>query len=102
MAGEANSSSDQQIIIVRNEEIKNRLQAQLGNNSLVFTILQSKGMEYDDVYIYEFFGSSSDPSGWRTIDGLLSEGVTSSYANENKVDVLHQQYVYDHHSDYRR
>ena len=44
-------------------------------------------MEYDDVYLYNFFSSSPYPSGWRTLDVLLSEGGNSWYAGQNLVCV---------------
>ncbi|KAF8421382.1 hypothetical protein EV426DRAFT_718708 [Tirmania nivea] len=83
MAGDENSASDQQIIIVRDEETRDSLQSKLRSNSIIFTILESKGMEYDDVYIYDFFSYSPYASGWRTLDALLPEGSNKSYAGEH-------------------
>ncbi|KAF8461600.1 hypothetical protein BDZ91DRAFT_736591 [Kalaharituber pfeilii] len=83
MAGNENSSTDQQIIIVRDEETRGMLQSRLGDNSIVFTILQSKGMEYDDVYLYDFFSSSPCASAWRTLDVLLPEGSKPWYASQH-------------------
>ncbi|KAF8435903.1 hypothetical protein BGX38DRAFT_105734 [Terfezia claveryi] len=83
MAGDENSATDQQIIIVRDEETRDSLQPKLRSNSIIFTILESKGMEYDDVYLYDFFSSSPYASGWRTLDILLPEGANYSYASGN-------------------
>jgi len=85
MAGDENSATDQQIIIVRDEETRDSLQSNLRSNSIIFTILESKGMEYDDVYIYDFFSSSPYFSEWRTLDVLLPEGSNKSYASEHMV-----------------
>ena len=85
MAAGGNSGTNQQIIIVRDGETRDSLQSQLRSNSIIFTILESKGMEYDDVYLYDFFSSSPYASGWRTLDVLLPEGSNKSYASEHMV-----------------
>ncbi|KAJ5166413.1 DNA helicase UvrD-like C-terminal [Penicillium canariense] len=46
----------EQVILVRDETSKNKLQSQIGEIALVLTILESKGMEFDDVLVYNFFG----------------------------------------------
>ena len=84
-AGDESSATDQQIIIVRDEETRDSLQSKLRSNSIIFTILESKGMEYDDVYLYDFLSSSPYDSGWRTLDLLLPEGSNKSYASEQMV-----------------
>ena len=40
---------------MRDEDAKARLQAEIGDLALVLTILQSKGMEFDDVILWDFF-----------------------------------------------
>ena len=55
----------EQAIIVRDPDTKAKLQAELGDKALVLTILQSKGMEFEDVFLWNFFTNSPYPSGWR-------------------------------------
>jgi len=43
---------------VRDEETCEQLQAELGRSSLVLTILESKGMEFEDVFLYNFLSTS--------------------------------------------
>ncbi|KAJ5674702.1 uncharacterized protein N7477_004636 [Penicillium maclennaniae] len=57
----------EQVILVRDDASKSRLQAQIGDISLVLTILESKGMEFDDVLVYDFFGSSGLGSSYRCL-----------------------------------
>ena len=60
----------EQAIIVRDQNTKARLQSELGERALVLTILQSKGMEFEDVLLFNFFTESPCPSGWRCLDRL--------------------------------
>ena len=43
----------EQAVIVRDQGAKAKLQAILGDNALVLTILQSKGMEFEDVFLWK-------------------------------------------------
>ncbi|KAI9674244.1 MAG: hypothetical protein M1829_003791 [Trizodia sp. TS-e1964] len=63
----------EQVIIVRNPDAKARLQAELGDKALVLTILQSKGMEFDDVFLWNFFTDSPYPGGWRCLKTKLGD-----------------------------
>jgi ATP-dependent exoDNAse (exonuclease V) beta subunit len=62
----------EQVILVRDEEAKAALQDEIGDAALVLTILQSKGMEFDDVLLYDFFTKCSCPSSIRCL-GLLAD-----------------------------
>ena len=57
-SGNFNEYGEARVILVRDEETCDRLQAELGRSSLVLTILESKGMEFDDVFLYNFLSSS--------------------------------------------
>ncbi|KAJ3739795.1 hypothetical protein DFH05DRAFT_1546449 [Lentinula detonsa] len=63
----------QQCILVRNEAARNRLKSKLGNGiGLIMTIYDSKGLEFNDVLLYDFFGDSpAKLSQWRLILGAL-------------------------------
>ncbi|KAL8777340.1 MAG: hypothetical protein Q9213_007903 [Squamulea squamosa] len=57
----------EQVVLVRDEVSKSRLKASIGDIALILTILQSKGMEFDDVILYDFFSSCPEPDGWRSL-----------------------------------
>ncbi|OGE51205.1 hypothetical protein PENARI_c014G04055 [Penicillium arizonense] len=67
----------EQVIIVRDDLAKDKLQTQIGEIALVLTVLESKGMEFDDVLIYDFFGSSELGSSYRCLHMI----ATSSRAH---------------------
>ncbi|CAG8616353.1 9660_t:CDS:10, partial [Ambispora leptoticha] len=56
----------EQVIIVRDEDSKLRVQNLIGKAGLVMTVFEAKGMEFCDVLLYNFF---TDPPGqkWRVI-----------------------------------
>ncbi|PUU83597.1 hypothetical protein B9Z19DRAFT_821350 [Tuber borchii] len=53
-----NEYGEARVILVRDEETCDKLQAELGRSSLVLTILESKGMEFEDVFLYDFLSTS--------------------------------------------
>jgi ATP-dependent exoDNAse (exonuclease V) beta subunit len=56
-----------QVIIVRSEEAKKNLPAAL-QRAIKLTVFQAKGLEFDDVFLYDFFADSpADADEWRTI-----------------------------------
>jgi hypothetical protein len=56
------------VILVRDERTKEGLRAKCGDNALVLTVLEAKGMEFTDCLIYNFFSSSGISSNtWRVI-----------------------------------
>ncbi|KAI4256107.1 MAG: hypothetical protein L6R42_006401 [Xanthoria sp. 1 TBL-2021] len=64
----------EQVVLVRDEESKARLKDSIGSIALILTIRQSKGMEFDDVVLFDYFTSCPEPDGWRS----LSDAVSSS------------------------
>lgn len=48
-----------QVILVRNEEARERLRKKIGDLGLVMTIAESKGLEFSDVLLYDFCSDSS-------------------------------------------
>jgi len=65
----------EQVILVRDEIMKKEVQRTLGEDTaLVLSILDSKGMEFDDVFLLDFFTSSPTPSGLRTLKDILVPG----------------------------
>lgn len=63
----------EQVVLVRDEESKARLKSSIGDIALILTILQSKGMEFDDVVLFDFFTSCPEPDGWRTLPDLANK-----------------------------
>lgn len=80
------------VILVRDEKTQYELQRKVPTSTLVLTILQSKGMEFDDVFLYNFFSTSSYSSDFKVLGDLLRErhsleaGELTRYANWKKVD----------------
>ncbi|KAF8460084.1 hypothetical protein BDZ91DRAFT_740262 [Kalaharituber pfeilii] len=85
LSSEYNSSEgrlDQQIIIVRDAEMKAKL-PRLKRNAVVYTVLESKGMEEKDVLLYDFFSSSPCGSMFRSLQQLLPENINYYYAMDH-------------------
>ncbi|KAF8816728.1 hypothetical protein BYT27DRAFT_7237858 [Phlegmacium glaucopus] len=63
-----------QCILVRNDKAKKLLEDEIGKVGLILTIYQSKGLEFNDVFLYNFFHDSEcDASLWRVVqDGTYS------------------------------
>ncbi|KAH8834708.1 hypothetical protein DL96DRAFT_1808678 [Flagelloscypha sp. PMI_526] len=76
-----------QCILVRNDEARKRLRAQVGTDiGLIMTLYESKGLEFDDVLLYNFFEDSSvELAQWRVVLNVLVEtkpSVTPPRFNE--------------------
>ncbi|KAI9669755.1 MAG: hypothetical protein M1831_007451 [Alyxoria varia] len=63
----------EQAIIVRDEATKMKVRDEIGESALVLTILQSKGMEFEDVLLFNFFTDTPCAAGWRSLDKLKNE-----------------------------
>ncbi|KIO30545.1 hypothetical protein M407DRAFT_20433 [Tulasnella calospora MUT 4182] len=61
-----------QVIIVRDDAAAKKLQTDFGRVGVILTLYESKGMEFDDVLLYDFFtDSTATATDWRAI--LLSQ-----------------------------
>ncbi|XP_053324251.1 TPR and ankyrin repeat-containing protein 1 [Spea bombifrons] len=58
-----------QVILVKNEEAKENIPEEL-SLALVLTIYESKGLEFDDVLLYNFFTDSEASKEWRIISSF--------------------------------
>ncbi|GBB94135.1 hypothetical protein RclHR1_00230013 [Rhizophagus clarus] len=56
-----------QVIIVRDEVVKARVIKLVGKGAMVLTVLEAKGMEFNDVLLYNFFTDSPACRKWRVI-----------------------------------
>ena len=77
----------EQVILVRDDQAKMELQAKIGDIALILTILESKGMEFEDVLLYKFFSSSSHGSVYRRLY-LLLDGAKDFDAKRDAVSSL--------------
>ncbi|CAG8599278.1 1529_t:CDS:10, partial [Racocetra fulgida] len=57
-SGDAIEFGANQVIIVRDEKAKKRLEESIGKVGLILTIFEAKGMEFNDVLLYDFFTDS--------------------------------------------
>ncbi|QRW07579.1 P-loop nucleoside triphosphate hydrolase [Ceratobasidium sp. AG-Ba] len=66
-----------QAILVRNEAARESLKSQLGNVGIILTLYESKGLEFNDVLLYNFFEDSTPTySTWRVIlHGLQGDSM---------------------------
>ncbi|KAG8896968.1 hypothetical protein FRB99_008544 [Tulasnella sp. 403] len=65
----------EQAILVRNRAAAERLKQTVGRAGIVLTIYESKGMEFDDVLLYDFFADSlASPRSWRALCRAASVG----------------------------
>ncbi|KAG8924004.1 hypothetical protein FRC02_010695 [Tulasnella sp. 418] len=64
----------EQAILVRNEATQKSLQSRIGDLPLVLTLAQSKGLEFDDILIFDFFADSlASASDWRVVLNCLND-----------------------------
>ncbi|TFK22062.1 P-loop containing nucleoside triphosphate hydrolase protein [Coprinopsis marcescibilis] len=62
----------QQCIIVRDEKARSKLIDQVGDVGVIMTLYDSKGLEFDDVLLYQFFEDSPvDFNEWRVMESLI-------------------------------
>ncbi|GBB97473.1 hypothetical protein RclHR1_00030030 [Rhizophagus clarus] len=66
-----------QVIIVRDDKTKLRLKKLIGRGAIVMTVFDAKGMEFNDVLLYNFFTGSLAPKKWRVIPPILGEDCKS-------------------------
>ncbi|KAK6930708.1 DNA2/NAM7 helicase-like, C-terminal [Dillenia turbinata] len=57
----------EQVILVRDDYARRAISNYVGKQALVLTILECKGLEFQDVLLYNFFSSSPLKSRWRVI-----------------------------------
>ncbi|XVF85504.1 hypothetical protein PTKIN_Ptkin17bG0122900 [Pterospermum kingtungense] len=57
----------EQVILVRDDPAKNEILKYVGKQALVLTIVECKGLEFQDVLLYNFFGTSPLKNQWRVV-----------------------------------
>jgi hypothetical protein len=76
----------EQVILVRDESTKEKVRDELGDVALVLTILDSKGMEFDDVFLLDFFTSSPCLSTLRRLKEIFA--ADGQYITESERNAL--------------
>ncbi|KAK2992174.1 hypothetical protein RJ640_000810, partial [Escallonia rubra] len=72
-AGDVVGFGAEQVILVRDECMKKEIAEYVGKRALVLTIMECKGLEFQDVLLYNFFTSSPFQDEWRVIYGYMEE-----------------------------
>ncbi|KAM0935201.1 putative TPR and ankyrin repeat-containing protein [Dioscorea sansibarensis] len=67
----------EQAILVRDESSKQEILRQVGKQALVLTIVECKGLEFQDVLLYNFFETSPLGKHWRVIYGYMEKHCVS-------------------------
>ncbi|KAK9063834.1 hypothetical protein SSX86_017706 [Deinandra increscens subsp. villosa] len=63
----------EQVILVRDDIAKNEIHEYIGKQAIVLTIMECKDLEFQDVLLYNFFGTSPLKDGWGVIYGYMEE-----------------------------
>ncbi|BFG15998.1 hypothetical protein CerSpe_022720 [Prunus speciosa] len=63
----------EQVILVRDDGARKDVSMFVGKHALVLTIVECKGLEFQDVLLYNFFGSSPLKNQWRVIYDYMKE-----------------------------
>ncbi|KAI4387373.1 hypothetical protein MLD38_005211 [Melastoma candidum] len=86
----------EQVILVRDDHARNQVWGVVGGRALVLTIVECKGLEFQDVLLFDFFGTSPLKSRWRVIYEFMKDkdllhgcilGTCQSF-DEEKHDIL--------------
>ncbi|KAK2432084.1 P-loop containing nucleoside triphosphate hydrolase superfamily protein [Trifolium repens] len=86
----------EQVILVRDDSARKEILSYVGKQALVLTILECKGLEFQDVLLYNFFGASPLKNRWRVIyeymneQDMLEPAESKSYPsfNDSKHNIL--------------
>nr|XP_027119396.1 uncharacterized protein LOC113736561 isoform X2 [Coffea arabica] len=63
----------EQVILVRDDSAREGISRHAGNHALVLTILECKGLEFQDVLLYNFFSSSPLKNQWRVVYDFMEK-----------------------------
>ncbi|XP_019502697.1 PREDICTED: TPR and ankyrin repeat-containing protein 1 [Hipposideros armiger] len=75
-----------QVILVANEMAKEKIPEELGL-ALVLTVYEAKGLEFDDVLLYNFFTDSEAYKEWKIISFFTSSSSDSRGENQPLIEV---------------
>ncbi|XP_068331779.1 uncharacterized protein [Pyrus communis] len=63
----------EQVILVRDDDARKEVSKFVGKHALVLTIVECKELEFQDVLLYNFFGSSPMKTKWRVIYDYMKD-----------------------------
>ncbi|KAI1785420.1 hypothetical protein LXA43DRAFT_132940 [Ganoderma leucocontextum] len=70
----------EQCILVRDDPARDKLRSQVGDIGLIMTLYESKGLEFNDVLLYNFFEDSAvDISQWRVVLNALPQDQRAAH-----------------------
>jgi hypothetical protein len=70
---EHNAFGGERVILVHDDQSQQELQSKVKDSALVLTILQSKGMEFEDVFLYDFFTTTPYSSDFQILEDLFEK-----------------------------
>ncbi|KAF8541740.1 hypothetical protein BDD12DRAFT_946309 [Trichophaea hybrida] len=73
-------------ILVRDEQTRNDIKTKVENPELILTILESKGMEFEDVFLYDFF-STTPSSNFPVLEQLFAEKCNTRVGGVYEIDI---------------
>lgn len=79
-----------QAIIVRDSDSKARIRPELRNAGILCSVFESKGLEFNDVLIYNFMTDSAAGDAWRVLLGMIDN------ADVNATQPLRQEERHSH------
>ncbi|KAI5996986.1 hypothetical protein EDD15DRAFT_2528653 [Pisolithus albus] len=69
----------EQCIIVRDSVVRRKIRERFGDIAVILTLQESKGLEFEDVFLYNFFEDSAAPlSQWRVLSTAFNNRETAS------------------------
>lgn len=77
-----------QVIIVRDRAQQERVRKEIGDFALVLTVLDSKGMEFEDVLLLDFFSTSKCLSAWRAAQSGDFSSIKHLVSTSRKVQLM--------------
>uniref|UniRef100_A0A8I6XPP0 UvrD-like helicase ATP-binding domain-containing protein n=1 Tax=Hordeum vulgare subsp. vulgare TaxID=112509 RepID=A0A8I6XPP0_HORVV len=72
----------EQVILVRDDATKKQIVDLVGKQALVLTIVECKGLEFQDVLLYNFFGSSPLKNKWRVLYSYMKDKLIIAQSEE--------------------
>ncbi|KAM5542264.1 hypothetical protein V8D89_004137 [Ganoderma adspersum] len=80
----------EQCILVRDDAARDKLRSQVGDIGLIMTLYESKGLEFNDVLLYNFFEDSTvDLSQWRVVLNALPQDRRAAHPAPRFDDARH-------------
>ncbi|OIT32628.1 putative helicase magatama 3 [Nicotiana attenuata] len=78
----------EQVILVRDESAKKEISGCIGRQALILTIVECKGLEFQDVLLYNFFGSSLLRNQWRVVYEFMKEQVETREIDDSLAQAM--------------